>query len=88
LHARICAVADAFDSQLCDQVQDQRYSLRHALDEISAMSGTRLEPKLVGAFSKALCREIRNEGFELGATSGLRQLHQFIDSYSHSRNYI
>jgi putative two-component system response regulator len=88
LHARICAVADAFDSQLCDQAQDKSYSLRHALDEISAMSGTRLEPKLVVAFSKALCREICNEGFELGATNGLRQLHQFIESYSHSRNYI
>ncbi len=88
LHARICAVADAFDSLLCDHAQVKDYSMRHALDETSAMSGTRLEPKLVEAFSKALRREIRNEGFELGAPGGLQQLHQFIESYSQSRNYI
>jgi putative two-component system response regulator len=89
LHARICAVADAFDSLLCDHAQDNKaYSMHHALDETTAMSGTRLEPKLVEAFSKALRREVRNEGFEFAASNGLQQLHNFIESYSQSRNYI
>jgi putative two-component system response regulator len=88
LHARICAVADAFDSLLCDHANEKAYSMSHALDETQAMSGTRLEAKLFEAFSTALRREVRNEGFELGAPSGLQQLHHFIESYSQSRNYI
>jgi hypothetical protein len=62
--------------------------MRRALDETSAMSGTRLEPKLVHAFSGALRREIRNEGFDLDAANGLQELHHFIESYSQSRDYI
>ncbi|MFN5542338.1 MAG: HD-GYP domain-containing protein [Betaproteobacteria bacterium] len=88
LHARICAVADAFDALLCEHVADNQYAMRRALDETSAMSGTRLEPKLVDAFSCALRREIRNEGFDLDAANGLQELHHFIESYSQSRDYI
>jgi putative two-component system response regulator len=88
LHARICAVADTFDSLLCDQVANAAYSMQDALDETVAMAGTRLEPTLVDAFASALRGEIRNEGFEIGAPKGLQQLQQFIKSYSQSRNYI
>jgi len=87
IHARICAVADAFDSLLCEG-ESGAFSLDDALGELLAMSGTRLDPKLTRRFVDALRDEVRNEGVDLDAKHGLANLHQLVESLSNSRNYI
>jgi putative two-component system response regulator len=88
IHARICAVADAFDALLCEAKPGSAYSMLAALDDLRGMSGSRLEPRLVDSFITALQNETRIEGIDIGAKKGLTNLHQFVESFSQSRNYI
>ena len=88
IHARICAVADTFDALLCDDKRDTEASMLDALDALRSMSGTRLEPRLVDCFVTTLHNETRIEGIDIAAKNGLTSLHQFVESFSQSRNYI
>jgi len=87
IHARICAVADAFDALLCEAKPGSAYSMLEALEDLRSMSGSRLEPRLVDGFITALQDEARIEGIDVTATNGLANLQQFVESFSHSRNY-
>lgn len=88
IHARICAVADAFDALLCEGKRGPDFSMLDALDGLRRMSGTRLEPRLVNCFATTLINEARIEGIDVAATDGLSHLHQFVESFSQSRNYL
>jgi putative two-component system response regulator len=88
IHARICAVADAFDALLCEHKRSAELSMLDALEPLRAMSGTRLEPRLVNCFIDTLQNEARIEGIDVAAKHGLTNLHQFIESFSQSRNYL
>jgi putative two-component system response regulator len=88
IHARICAVADAFDALLCEAKPGSAYSMLEALEDLRGMSGSRLEPRLVDGFITALQGEARLEGIDVAATNGLANLQQFVESFSRSRNYI
>jgi putative two-component system response regulator len=88
IHARICAVADTFDALLCEAKLGSEPSMLDALDGLRGVSGTRLEPRLVNCFITTLQNETRIEGIDIGAKKGLTNLHQFVESFSQSRNYI
>jgi len=87
IHARICAVADAFDSLLCEH-DTGTYSLQDALGDLVGMSGTRLQPRLTRCFVETLRNEGRNEGIDLDSKHGLATLHQLVESLSNSRSFI
>ena len=88
IHARLCTVADTFDALLCEHASDPRYRMHDALTGIRDLSGSRLDPRLVRCFIDAIQQETRNEGIDLMAPEGLANIHQFIESLSHSRSYI
>lgn len=50
LLARICTVADAFDSMLSDRPYRTRRTLDHARDELRANSGTQFDERIVECF--------------------------------------
>ncbi len=54
LSARIIAVADAFDAMTNDRPYRKAMGIQEALDEIVGNSGTQFDPKVVGAFLRAL----------------------------------
>jgi putative two-component system response regulator len=88
IHARICAVADAFDALLCENKRSKTISMLEATEALRSMSGARLEKRLVDCFIATLINETRNEGIDLSAKDGLSHLHQFVESFSQSRNYL
>ena len=54
LHARIVAIADAFDAMTSDRSYRPRFTLFKALDEIERCKGTQFDPKLAEMFIEAI----------------------------------
>ena len=82
IHARICAVADAYDTLMHDERRAGRATIADGIERLQALSGTRLEPMLVEYFTEALRSETRNEGIELDSADGLDCFKQLIKSLS------
>jgi putative two-component system response regulator len=88
IHARICAVADAYDTLMHDEVRTGRATIASGLDRLQALSGTQLEPMLVDRFIEALRSETRNEGIELESADGLICFRQLIKSLSSIHRHL
>jgi response regulator RpfG family c-di-GMP phosphodiesterase len=88
VHARICAVADAYDTLMHDQASNARATIGVGLDRLQALSGSRLDPMLVERFSEALRSETRNEGIELDSANGLINFKQLIKSLSSVHRHL
>jgi len=69
LHARIVAVADAYDAMTSDRPYKDAIDPEWALEEIAACSGTQFEPAIVDAFLGLDPVDIRTAG-DLGEPSG------------------
>lgn len=54
LHARIVAIADAFDAMTSDRSYRPRFTLFKALDEIERCKGAQFDPKLAELFIEAI----------------------------------
>jgi len=89
IHARIFAVADAFDALTSDRPYRAGRSYAEARDEILASSGTHFDPKVVDAFLKipeAQLAEIRREVLLQSYAEQIieeRELRSFIISLKH-----
>ena len=69
LHARIVAVADAYDAMTSDRPYKDAIDPEWALEEIAACSGTQFEPAIVDAFLGLDPVDLRTAG-DLGEPSG------------------
>jgi putative two-component system response regulator len=89
LHARICAVADAYDNIMHSASNmASENTIATGLVRLKLLSGTRLDPELVEVFVDSVVDETRNEGIELEAGHGLTSFHQLINSLSGRQRYI
>jgi len=50
--ARIMAVADAFEAMICGRPYKKKLTIREAIEELKANSGTQFDPKVVQAFTE------------------------------------
>jgi putative two-component system response regulator len=69
--ARLCAVADTFDTIVQDRFADE-VSVREALDALRALAGRQLDPELVSSFSRAVAASAEDEDIALESPSGTR----------------
>lgn len=69
--ARLCAVADTFDTIVQDQFADE-VSVRAALDALRALSGRQLDPDLVESFARAVADNAEDEDIAIESPSGTR----------------
>ncbi len=88
IHARICAVADVYDSLLTDSPATNKYSLQDALVHLSRIAGTQLDPELVQVFTIAIRSEAYNEGVGIETDSGLTCFYQLIKALSTGRSLV
>jgi HD-GYP domain-containing protein (c-di-GMP phosphodiesterase class II) len=86
-HARICAVADVYDTLVHDGVVEGA-TIASNLARLRSFSGTRLDPELVEQFVDALQNETRNEGIEFESGRGLHSFHQLIKSLSSAHRHL
>ena len=62
LAGRICAICDVFDALLSARPYKASWPIEEVLAEIEGLSGTRFEPRLVGAFLR-VAPELHREWF-------------------------
>ncbi len=86
--ARMCAVADVFDTAMSEGTNSSGMALIEALNELRALAGTRLDPELVSCFDTLVCREMANEGINALDATGLEGFQQLIDALSKERGYL
>jgi HD-GYP domain-containing protein (c-di-GMP phosphodiesterase class II)/tetratricopeptide (TPR) repeat protein len=88
LHARFCAVADAYDNIVHSVESRSGDTIGDGLARLRALAGTRLDPDLVALFVDTLEDETRNEGIEMETGNGLASFNQLIHSLSRNQRYL
>ena len=88
IHARMCAVADVYDSLVETASIDQNCSMNDAFSQLERAAGSQLDPQLVRCFIRAVRNEADNEGVSFVADDGLTCFHQLIAALSNGRNFI
>jgi len=88
LAARICAVADTYDTLVTDRPYRKGCSMADALKELNRVAGTQLDPELVACFEKMIKREAANEGIDPSAEVGLDAFQQLISALTEDRGFL
>jgi putative two-component system response regulator len=86
--ARMCAVADVFDTAMAGGPNQSAMALIEALNEVRALAGTRLDPELVNCFDSLMRREMANQGINALDATGLEGFQQLIGTLSTDRGFL
>ena len=88
IHARMCAIADVYDSLLTNLPTETGYSLQDALFHLTRIAGTHLDPDLVQVFTIAIRSEAYNEGVGIETNNGLACFYQLINALAEGRSLV
>lgn len=88
IHARMCAIADLYDSLLEAVPVGRNNSMNDALLQLERAAGSQLDPQLARCFISAVRSEAINEGVSFVADDGLTCFHQLIAALSSGHNFI
>ena len=88
LAARLCAVADVYDTLVTDRPYRKACSMDKALVELRRVAGTQLDPDLVGCFEVVIRRELANEGLDPSVDAGLENFQKLITALTEDRGFL
>ena len=88
LAARMCAVADVYDTLVTDRPYRKAWSMERALGELRNVAGTQLDPELVRSFEVVIRRETANEGIDPSIDAGLESFQQLINALTEDRGFL
>lgn len=88
LAARMCAVADTYDSLVTDRPYRPARSMDEAMRELRQAAGSQLDPELVACFDVVLQREMANEGIEPDKETGMESFQQLIQALTEDKGFL
>jgi HD-GYP domain-containing protein (c-di-GMP phosphodiesterase class II) len=88
LAARMCAVADTYDSLVTDRPYRPARSMDDAMRELRQAAGSQLDPELVACFDVVLQREMANEGIEPDKETGMESFQQLIQALTEDKGFL
>jgi putative two-component system response regulator len=88
LPARICAVADAYDSMVCGLGHTRRKSMEDALAELRRESGRQFDPELVERFDSMVRSETEDLGMGLGGGHGMEDFQELVHALEEDRGFV
>ena len=90
LAARMCAVADVYDTLVTDRPYRKAWSMEKALEELRRVAGTQLDPALVNCFEVVIRREAANEGIDpsMDVDGELENFQQLIAALTEDRGFL
>ena len=88
LAARMCAVADVYDTLVTDHPYRKAWSMERAFVELRRVAGTQLDPDLVRCFEAVIRRESANEGIAPSIDAGLGNFQQLISALTEDRGFL
>jgi HD-GYP domain-containing protein (c-di-GMP phosphodiesterase class II) len=83
--ARLCAVADAYDSMVTARPWRAPMTMDAALSELKAAAGTQLDPELVEKFEIMIRRESDDIGIDPALEPGMNGFETLIDALTEDR---
>jgi putative two-component system response regulator len=86
--ARLCAVADAYDSLVCGEGSRPPCSMDEALAELARGAGTRFDPEIVPRFEALIREEAEEIGLDTRATVGADAFGQLVNSLQEDRGFL
>ncbi len=88
LAARLCAVADAFDTILISSDDRTNDIVNHSLKRLREQSGKILDPELVSHFERAVKRESVNHGLDSSGLAGTDGFHHLVAALAENRGFL
>ena len=88
LPARMCAVADAYDSMVCGLDGRPAMSMNDALEELRREAGRQFDPELVDRFGAMIRDETADLGVDPGSVTGLERFQELVVSLHEDRGFI
>lgn len=88
LPARICAVADAYDSMVCGLAHQRRKSMDEALAELRRESGRQFDPELVARFDSMVRSETEDLGLDLKGNHGMDDFQELVHALEEDRGFV
>ncbi len=88
LAARMCAVADAYDTMVCGVGHSAPRTMAEALDELQREAGRQFDPALVSCFDALIRSESEDLGVDLEASAGMKDFQELVLSLKEDRGFV
>ncbi|MDH5263789.1 MAG: HD domain-containing protein [Betaproteobacteria bacterium] len=88
LHARMCAVADAYDEMVCGLGAHRAMTMNEALEALRRESGGQFDPDLVNRFEAVIRDETADRGIDPSTTAGLESFQELVNSLQEDRGFL
>ncbi len=88
LHARMCAVADAYDEMVCGLGAHCVMTMNEALEALRRESGGQFDPDLVDRFEAVIRDETADRGIDPSTTAGLESFQELVNSLQEDRGFL
>lgn len=88
LPARICAVADAYDSMVCGLAHQRRRGMDEALAELRREAGRQFDPELVERFDSMVRSETQDLGLDLAGSHGMDDFQELVHALEEDRGFV
>ena len=88
LAARMCAIADAYDSMVCGIGNPAPRTMAEALDELRREAGRQFDPELVSCFDALIRSESEGLGVDLDASAGMQDFQELVLSLKEDRGFV
>jgi putative two-component system response regulator len=85
--ARMCAIADAYDTMVCGLASKPPRTMMDALGRLGDAAGTQFDPELVSCFDALIRSESEGLGVDLGAGSGMEDFQELVLSLKEDRGF-
>lgn len=86
--ARVCAVADAYDSRVNGLYGLEPVTMDKALDELKRGAGTQFDPELVARFDALVREESEDLGMDLGSNARLASFQELVGALEEDRGFV
>jgi len=88
LSARICAIADAYDSMVSGVGHVPKRGMGDALDELKKESGRQFDPGLVSCFDALIRSETAELGMDLDTGPGFEDFQALVSALREDRGFV
>ena len=88
LGARICSIADAYDSMVCGIAHNAKRNMGEALAELKRESGRQFDPTLVSCFDALIRSESEGLGVDLEEGPGMADFQELVSALREDRGFV
>lgn len=88
LGARVCAIADAYDSMVFGIDTRAPRTMDEALGELNRLAGQQFDPELVVCFDNLIRTETEDLGMDLSTNAGMESFQELVKALGEDRGFV